>query len=195
MSVRQGPLYQSGSVAHPLSPPRHPELRQTAGRSVGSVRAGELQRLPAQRPCVRRQAAALSRDQGGLPGPCGRTARQGHATEFPRWRREQGRSGEAARVASRLGSARQGLRLRRERSEQRPPRLSKRARRRSDGATHPFQARGPRRSLGFQAVARDSGGRQLRHADHVVSARGRHGPDRRGLRPGARNRSFATTPR
>ena len=96
---------------------------KTTGRAAGSVCTGELQRLSAQQPGLRRQAAALSRGQGRLPGARGRTAGQGHAAECARCHGQQGRPGETARVAAQLGRARQQFRLRRERQQQRSSRI------------------------------------------------------------------------
>ena len=61
-----GLYHQSRAVAHPLSPPRDAGLLQTARRRARAVRAGQSQRLSARGRGVRRQAAALSRDQGGF---------------------------------------------------------------------------------------------------------------------------------
>ena len=117
-----------GPVAHSVSPPRHSELLQAPRRAARSLRAGQLQRVPAQQRCIRRQAAALSRDQGRFPGPRRRAAGQGHAATGARCCGQPGGPGEAARIAARLGRARQQLRLCRRRRQQRSARLPERIR-------------------------------------------------------------------
>ncbi len=77
MRVRQGPLPQSRSLAHSVSPSRRARLLQAARRHARAFRAGQPQRLSAFGQGVRRQAAALSPHQQRLQRPRRRTARQG----------------------------------------------------------------------------------------------------------------------
>ena len=112
MRIRPGPVHQPGTLAHSLSPSGDDALREGARCALGGVLSGQLQRVPAQHASLRRQTAALSRGQGRLSGSCRRAAGKGHAATGARQRRHQRGSGEAARVAARMGCARQELRIR-----------------------------------------------------------------------------------
>ena len=61
VQVRSRPLHQSRPVADSLPSSRHAELLQDARSAARNLRADQLQRLLAQQPRLRRQAAALPR--------------------------------------------------------------------------------------------------------------------------------------
>ncbi len=109
--VRPRPLSQSRAMAHSLSPLRDPGLLPPFRGDARAFHPAQSQRLSAFGQCVRRQAAAHSRDQGGFRRRRRRAPGQGDAERGARRCGVDGGSGNPARGAAVAGRARQGLPL------------------------------------------------------------------------------------
>ncbi len=92
--VRPGPVHQSRSLAHSVSPLRDARLREAPEGAARAVQPDQLQCLPAFADGLRRQAAAPAPCAHGFPRPRRRAARQGRqqgparcGTDAPRTRK------------------------------------------------------------------------------------------------------------
>ncbi len=121
--IRQGPVYQSWPMAHPLPSLRDARLRQAPQGAARAVQPDQRQRLSAFAQRVRRQAAARASCTHGFSRSRRRAAEQGDQSGPARHRAWQGGQGTTARGAAQLGLARQTVPLRHLGIDQRRARL------------------------------------------------------------------------
>ena len=186
-----------GPVAHSLSPPRPARLLQAAGRDARAVHAGQPQRLPAFAKAFGGKPQRFRDDQGRLPGPCRRAARQGDDRRARSTTRSPTRTSECcSRRCAGWGA------LDKDYAYEAGP-ISASASRLCDAIRAAASAREPVAGepigLGDMLQSRLWRGladfAALRLPDHDVPAGRRHGQDRRGLRARGRRSDHATTPR
>ena len=111
LRLRRGPLLQSGTVANPLPPPRHPRLLPQVRRRARALHPAQSQRLSALGERVRRKAAAHPRGQGRFRRRRVRASRQGGQERRARRGGLEGRPGNPARGVAGSGRPRQGISL------------------------------------------------------------------------------------
>ena len=171
-------------------------LLQAPQRRARAFHAGQLCRLRAFREGVRWQAAALSAVQADFHGYVGGAA--GKATNQRQL--DQAVTHEDRECClwpcASWGALDQNYEYSEGPALERAPRLGRRSRRRPHLGAHPIDAAGFSELMQSRSVALDHApGIVLRIPEHGVPARRRHGHDRQGLRPRARRRHPATTPR
>ena len=182
MRVRSRPLSQSGAVAHPLPPLRHPRLLPPLRGRARAFHPAQPQRLFPLRRRLWRQAAAHPRHQGRLRRRRRRAPGQSHEKGRARRCGVEGGSGNPAGIAARARRSRPGLPLPGWRGFGEAEGLCEASGRRSRRGADSRRADCAARHSDLAPVAGPAELPHVRFSDHHVPAGRRHGQDRRGLR-------------